>query len=75
MRVQRNNAVSNNMIRMRKEIPTRKCIECGRVFKLYLDHPNVLHCSKECIENNAAKLESKQKRRKGFKSVPKGRKE
>jgi len=59
MRVQRNNAVSNNMIRMRKEIPTRKCIECGRVFKLYLDHPNVLHCSKECIENNAAKLESK----------------
>ena len=29
MRVQRNNAVSHNMIRMRKEIPTRKCIECG----------------------------------------------
>jgi len=59
MRVQRNNAVSNNMIRMKKEVPTRKCVECGRVFKLYLDHPNVLHCSKECIENNAAKLESK----------------
>jgi len=59
MRVQRNSAVSNNMIRMKKEIPTRKCVECGRVFKLYLDHQNVLHCSKECIKNNAAKLESK----------------
>lgn len=56
MRVQRNNAVSNSMLRMKKEIPTRKCIECGQVFKLHLDHPNVLHCSKECIENSAAKL-------------------
>ena len=50
MRVQRNNAVSNNMIRMRKEVPTRKCVECGREFKLYVDHPGVLHCSQECID-------------------------
>lgn len=59
MKVQRNNAVSNSMIRMKKEVSTRKCVECGREFKLYIDHPTVLHCSKECIENNAAKLKNK----------------
>ena len=27
----------------------RNCITCGKEFKVIIDHPTVVHCSKECV--------------------------
>ena len=27
----------------------RNCITCGKKFRVIIDHPSVVHCSKECV--------------------------
>jgi len=30
--------------------PTRKCITCGKQFRVVIDHPSVVHCSLKCAK-------------------------
>ena len=31
----------------------RNCITCGKKFKVIINHPSVIHCSKKCVVDGA----------------------
>ena len=32
----------------------RNCITCNKEFKVVIDHPTVIHCSRECVIDGVA---------------------